>query len=116
MKVQVFLRLIMKTNPRIKPKQTLILKTWKASRGAVFRRGVETCHYFTYSLAWGPEAETSKLRSVFILCKRVLVVSCWEWILSYKSYKYSLFRNLVHMAPRGNIPRHILPCRTLGVG
>lgn len=49
----------------------------------------------------------SELRSVFILCKRVLVVSCWEWILSYKSYKYSLFRNLVRMAPRGNIAQHI---------
>lgn len=70
---------------------------------------------FTSSLACGPEAETSELRSVFILCKRVLVVSCWEWILSYKSYKYSLFRNLVRMAPRGNIPQHILPCRVLGM-
>lgn len=107
MKVQVFLRLIMKPNPWIKPKRTQILKAWKASRGADVRRGVGTCHHFTYSLACRPEAETSELRSVFILCKRVLVVSCWEWILSYKSYKYSLFRNLVHMAPRGNIPRHI---------
>lgn len=110
MKAQVFLRLIMKPNPQIKPKGTQILKPRKASRGAACGHG------FTCSLACGPEAERSELRSVFILCKHVLVVSCWEWILSYKSYKYSLFRNLVHMAPRGNIPLHILPCRALGVG
>lgn len=107
----------MKPKPRIKTEMnSRFSRPGKQAEVLCVRRGVETCHYFTYSLACGPEAETSELRSVFILCKRVLVVSCWEWILSYKSYKYSLFRNLVRMAPRGNIPPLSLPCRALGVG
>lgn len=79
-------------------KRTQILETWKAS-GGLWDGDLEPR---AVPAGQGPAVGEHGTASVFILCKRVLVVSCRVWILLYKSYKYSLFRSLVHLAPRAS--------------